>query len=203
MNDELERAAGGSVSRETRSKLERFAAFLLTENARQNLIAKSTTTEIWNRHIVDSAQLLSLAPAGARSWVDIGSGAGLPGLVLACLGARITLIEPRRLRSEFLKAAARQLDVEVGVIGSKAERAAGQFDVIIARAVASLDALLTMARHLSHDGTTWILPKGKNWKSELAEARRNWHCQVREVPSLTSADSTILVISKVKAKRRS
>lgn len=202
MNDSLSKAIGTDVSRETRAKLEKFAAILVAESARQNLISKSTIDAIWDRHIIDSSQLLSLAPPRAPTWVDIGSGGGLPGLVLACLGARVTLVEPRRLRVEFLRAAAGALDIDVEVVGKNAEKLQGNFDVITARAVARLDRLLWMTRHLSHDGTIWILPKGKNAKSELVEARRNWHCHVREVPSLTSADSTILVISKVKAKRR-
>lgn len=192
----------GNVSRETVAKLERFQQLLIAENARQNLVSRSSEESIWQRHILDSAQLLSLGQAG--SWADIGSGAGLPGIVLACLvGDPVTLIEPRRLRADFLRRAADDLGLSnVTVECAKAERARGSYDVITARAVASLDRLLAMTAHLSHSGTRWVLPKGKSAKSELAEARLRWQCEAREVPSLTDPEAIILVLANVEAKRR-
>ena len=190
------------VSRETLAKLECFRDLLVDENKRQNLVSASTIGDVWDRHIADSAQLARLGPPGA-SWVDIGSGAGLPGIVLACLvEGPVCLIEPRRLRAEFLRRTIAELALpNATVVCAKAERAAGKFDVITARAVAKLDQLIAIAAHLSHRGTWWVLPKGKNAKSELAEARSNWHCAVREVVSETDPAATILVLTQVKAKR--
>jgi 16S rRNA (guanine527-N7)-methyltransferase len=193
----------GDVSRETIERLERFQGLLIAENARQNLVARSTVELLWQRHILDSAQLARLV-AEPGAWVDIGSGAGLPGIVIACLiDTPVTLVEPRRLRADFLTHVVAELGLtNVEIRCDKAERVRATFDVITARAVASLDRLLAMAAHLSHRGTRWVLPKGKSAKSELAEARLNWQCDAREIVSLTDPEATILILSKVEAKRR-
>jgi 16S rRNA (guanine527-N7)-methyltransferase len=192
------------VPRETITQLEHFQLLLTAENERQNLISRSTHDGVWERHILDSAQLVALGNKSDGSWADIGSGAGLPGVVIACLvEGLVTLVEPRRLRAEFLALAVSELGLNnVRIERAKAERISGKFDTITARAVASVDRLLGMCAHLSHRGTHWVLPKGKSGKSELAEARRNWHCEAREVPSLTDPEATILVLTKVEAKRR-
>jgi 16S rRNA (guanine527-N7)-methyltransferase len=201
MIDALAQAAGRPVSRETFEKLERFAAKLVAEAGQQNLVSASTLGELWERHILDSAQLARLASGGR--WVDIGSGAGLPGIVLAILtGGPVTLIEPRRLRAEFLSRVVAELDLDAEVACSKVERVTGRFDVITARAVASLDRLITISIHLSHERTIWVLPKGRNAKSELAEARRAWHYDWRAEPSITDPESEILLLSKVRAKSK-
>lgn len=191
------------VSRETIGRLEHFQRLLITENARQNLVSRSTVDTIWQRHILDSAQLARLGEGGG-SWGDVGSGAGLPGIVIACLTEKpVTLIEPRRLRADFLTHVAKELGLSnIRVECAKAERVTAVFDVIVARAVASLDRLLGMAAPLSHRGTRWVLPKGKSAKSELAEARLNWHCEAREVPSLTDPEASILILTNLEAKRR-
>ena len=189
------------VSRETIEKLETFRALLIAESQRQNLVSASTLDAAWERHILDSAQLARLAPNGA-AWADIGSGAGLPGMVIGCLTeAQMRLIEPRRLRVEFLRRVVDQLGLDnVTIDRAKAERVSGKFDVITARAVAPLDRLLRLAVHLSHPGTIWVLPKGTRAKSELAEARLNWQCEASAVPSLTDPEATILVLRNVEAR---
>lgn len=191
------------VPRETIEKLKEFRALLVTESERQNLVSAASLEKAWQRHIVDSAQLLCLAPPEA-GWVDIGSGAGLPGIVLACLtDAPVRLIEPRRLRAEFLRRVVSELGLRnASVELDKAERVSGISDVITARAVAPLDRFLGMTAHLSHPATIWVLPKGRSAKSELAQARLNWHCVAREVPSLTDPEAIILVLTQVGAKRR-
>ncbi|MEO7634048.1 MAG: 16S rRNA (guanine(527)-N(7))-methyltransferase RsmG [Sphingomicrobium sp.] len=191
-----------NVSRETLDRLELFQSLLIEANTKQNLVSTSTIENLWQRHIVDSAQLMALIPRG--SVADIGSGAGLPGIVLACLSAAsVCLIEPRKLRADFLRSTIARLDLaNAGVECASVEHVIGKFDVITARAVAPLDRLLRMAVHLSHPGTVWVLPKGKKVKSELAEARLSWHCTVREVPSETDPAATILILTQVKAKRR-
>ena len=140
-----------NVSRETFDRLKRFVELLIEENQHQNLIAPNSVGEVWTRHIVDGAQLLGLA-GGPGSWCDIGSGPGLPGMVIAILGGRpMTLNEPRKLRAEFLRRVVTELGIsEVQVAECKVERLAGRFDFITARAVARLDKLFAMACHLAH-----------------------------------------------------
>lgn len=159
---------------------------------------------IWERHVLDSAQLLRFAPDGQRRWADVGSGAGLPGIVIAILTPEpVTLIEPRRLRADFLRSVADRLGLSdrVHVEQAKVERVEGQFDVITARAVAQLDRLLEIAAHLSKTETVWILPKGRNAQSELAQAQRKWHCDVLVEQSRTNPESEILVLTRVGAKK--
>jgi 16S rRNA (guanine527-N7)-methyltransferase len=205
MIEALEAASGRNVSRETSDRLDLYVKLLKTEAERHNLIAPSTVASVWERHVLDSAQLARFAPPDGAHWVDIGSGAGLPGMVLAILLADpITLIEPRRLRSEFLRRATNDLGLSdrVRIECAKVERVRGRFDAITARAVASVDALLAMSHHLSTADTVWILPKGRNAQSELAQAKLNWHCEARVEQSYTDPDSEILVLTKVGAKKR-
>ena len=205
MRSAIEAVAGRDVSRETIDLLGRYVALLTQENERQNLIARSTIDDIWQRHIADSAQLVRFAPRPDSSWLDIGSGAGLPGLVIAILTeGPMTLVEPRRLRAEFLARAVQELGLSgrVAVHAAKVERIAGKFDVITARAVASVDSLLSISHHLSTDKTLWLFPKGKSAQSELDEARAKWQGDFRLETSLTSDEAAILVASGVRRKGR-
>jgi len=201
MIEALSAASGRNVSRETYRRLEQFVALLLAENEQQNLIAPISIANLWNRHILDGAQLLGLAE-GQGSWCDIGSGPGLPGLVIAILGGLpMTLIEPRRLRAEFLRQAVGELGLlQVTVVESKVERAEGIFDFITARAVARLDKLFGMAWHLAHAETKWVLPKGESVKSELDEARGIWQGSFRLVPSRTHPAAAIVVAEHVQRR---
>ena len=203
MIEALERSAGRPVSRETFALLETYVERLKTANNSQNLVSASTLDDIWQRHILDSAQLVRFEPRPGASWVDIGSGAGLPGIVIAALvTGPVTLVEPRRLRATFLEetVAASGLSDRVTIHASKIENVRGRFDVITARAVAPLARLLGMGLHLAHSETIWALPKGKSAKSELAEAQRSWQCEARSEISCTDPHAAILVLSKVKAK---
>jgi 16S rRNA (guanine527-N7)-methyltransferase len=203
MIDRLAEAAGRDVSRETFELLERYAALLREESATQNLVSASTIESLWERHILDSAQLVRFEPFRSASWADVGSGAGLPGLVVAALvEGSVLLIEPRRLRAEFLERCTAELGfgARVGVAASKVEKANGRFDVVTARAVASVDKLLQLSTHLSTRNSRWVLPKGRSAQSELAEARRHWHCEAETVPSFTDPDSEILVLRNVKPR---
>ena len=156
---------------------------------------------LWERHILDSAQLVRFEGHAGASWIDIGSGAGLPGLVIACLAeGPVTLVEPRRLRAEFLASAVADLGLRATVVQSKAERVEGHFDMITGRAVASLTDFLRMSAHLSTRKTVWALPKGRNAQSELAEARRAWQGRFHVEQSVTDADSWIVVGTEVRAK---
>lgn len=199
----LDELLGRDVPRETVDRLNLYADMVREENGRQNLVSASTLDSLWDRHILDSAQLVRLETRPGASWLDIGSGAGLPGIVIALLvNASVTLAEPRRLRAEFLSRAAARLDVaeRVSVFPGKAERLCGKFDMITARAVASVPKLLEMSTHLSTRNTRWVLPKGRNAQSELAEARRNWHCAAEIVPSRTDPESAIVVLGDVKRR---
>jgi 16S rRNA (guanine527-N7)-methyltransferase len=158
---------------------------------------------IWERHVLDSAQLVRFEPEPGASWIDIGSGAGLPGIVIACIvDGPVTLVEPRRLRANFLERAVSELGVAATVTQAKAERFNGSFDVITGRAVASLSGFLNMCDHLSTKKTVWILPRGRSAQSELAEAQRTWQGSFRVEPSVTDEDSKIVVATKVRAIRR-
>ena len=201
MIDQIAAAANRDVPRETFQRLERFAALLKEENERQNLIAPSSVGELWTRHILDGAQLMGLAEREGR-WLDIGSGPGLPGLVIAILGGRpMTLNEPRKLRAEFLRRAIADLGLgDVEIAECKAERLNGKFDLITARAVARLDKLFGMACHLAHSETKWVLPKGESAQSELDEARATWQGSFRLVPSRTHPASAIVIAEHVERR---
>lgn len=191
------------VSRET--ALARFADLLIAEAGNQNLIAASTIETIWARHIVDSAQLVPLscnAPEGP--WVDIGSGAGLPGIVTAIVTDRPTvLIEPRARRVAFLKDAVSALGIDqhVSVELAKIEGYRGPRAAIIsARAVMELGKLFASAAHISGRETHWLLPKGRNTQSEVEAARRAWQGSFHVERSITQPESLIVVAREVHAR---
>ena len=202
MRARLSAAAGRDVSRETFEKLEAYVELLREEARRQNLISASTLDQIWERHILDSAQLVRFEPHGGASWADVGSGAGLPGIVVACLvEGPAMLIEPRRLRAEFLHKCCEALRINASVFAGKAERAEGRFDVITARAVANLGDVLRISQHLSTIKTVWALPKGRSAADELVEAQRAWQGMFHVEQSVTDADSRIVVATGVRARR--
>ncbi|MEQ1724757.1 MAG: 16S rRNA (guanine(527)-N(7))-methyltransferase RsmG [Sphingopyxis sp.] len=188
------------VSRETLGQIDRYITALRAENARQNLVSASTLDDdsIWCRHILDSAQLLALAGQSGGNWVDLGSGAGLPGLVIAILAPqwRVTLVEQRRLRCDFLRSFCANEGLETRIIVNEARiecLPASQYDVISARAFAPLERLLPMACHLAGESTLWLLPKGKNAQLELSTLSPAWQTVFTITSSLTSAESHILI----------
>jgi len=198
----LAEVAQRDVSRETLEKLESYEGLLREEAKRQNLISVATLNALWERHIIDSAQLARLEPFDGANWVDVGSGAGLPGIVIACLVAGpVTLIEPRRLRAEFLHKVSESLGLDINVIATKAERAQGEYDVITARAVTNLASLLEISAHLSTRKTVWALPKGRSAERELAEAQRTWQGAFHVEQSVTDAESFIVVATGVRPRK--
>lgn len=194
------------VPRETIERLDAFAALLRDENGRQNLVSKGSLEALWDRHILNSAQIARFAPKDARRWLDLGTGAGFPGLLIPLFhSASVVLVESRRLRAEFLRTAASILEVtdRVEILNAKLESVpARPFDVISARAFAPLPKLLALAERFSTPGTVWILPKGRNAKSELDAARSSWQGDFRLEPSLTDADAGIIVATRVRAITR-
>jgi 16S rRNA (guanine527-N7)-methyltransferase len=187
------------VSRETMAKLDAFCDLLRDENERQNLVSRGTLDQLWLRHIADSAQLLRFAPSGA-SWVDLGTGAGFPGLIVAALhDGPVTLVEERRLRVEFLHRAAQTLGVQAEIIHGKAERVSHRaFDVISARAFAPLARLLELGTAFSTTKSLWVLPKGRNAETELAALDPSWQGEFRLEPSVTDAEAQIIVAEGVR-----
>ena len=201
MIERLAQVAGRPVSRETFEKVDAYVALLREEARRQNLIAESTFDHLWDRHILDSAQLVRFESGSGASWADIGSGAGLPGIVVACLvGGPVTLIEPRRLRAEFLHKVCESLRINATVFLGKAERARGKYDVITGRAVAGLTQFLKISAHLSTRNSLWVLPKGRTAMEELVEAQRTWQGEFHVEQSVIDADSQIVVATGVRAK---
>jgi 16S rRNA (guanine527-N7)-methyltransferase len=190
-----------AVPRETLDALDRFVALLREEAGRQNLVAASTLDHVWTRHIVDSAQLLLHSGRRTR-WLDLGSGAGFPGLVVATLGKEIavTLVESRRKRIEFLAAAAEILGVRdrVTIAGNRVEALPdAKFDAISARAFAPLERLLPLAHRFARPETIWLLPKGRSSACELESARGSWQGVFRVEASVTDPDATIIVATHV------
>lgn len=180
--------------------LSTFVHALTAEAARQNLVSASSLERIWSRHIVDSAQLIALAGTGDGRWVDIGTGAGFPGLVIGILGDRpVTLIEPRRKRADFLQAVVDRLGLasRVAVCCARAENYAGNAAVISARAVAALPQLLAAGSHLSTKKTIWILPKGARATEEVAVAQQTWHGVFHVEHSITDPQSLIITAKGV------
>lgn len=202
MIDRLVEVAGRDVPRETIARLKAYEALLRAEAKCQNLISSSTLEDLWSRHILDSAQIVRFEPSDGASWIDIGSGAGLPGIVVACIvSGPVVLVEPRRLRADFLHRVCESLQLNAKVVLGKAERAEGKFDIITARAVARLDQLLRISAHLSTRNTVWALPKGRGAEAELVEAQQAWQGVFHVEQSVTDADSRIVVATGVRARR--
>lgn len=180
------------------ARLERLAQLLLEENDRQNLIAKGTIPHLWVRHIVDSAQLLAVSretvPAGP--WLDLGTGAGFPGLVIAALqpDRPVTLVDSRRLRTDWLRRAADTIGLDqVHVIQARVEDLpAEKFSVISARAFAPLEKLLEVSARFSTPETLWVLPKGASASHELQALSKRWRHVFHVEQSLTDSAAGIV-----------
>jgi 16S rRNA (guanine527-N7)-methyltransferase len=184
------------------SRLDRLVELLLQWQKRMNLIAPSTIPEIWTRHIADSLQLALLAPH-ARVWVDLGSGAGFPGIVLACAladeaGARVHLVESNAKKAAFLREAGRVLDIPATIHGARIEdfvqSLTARVDAVTARALAPLTKLLEFAAPLLKTGAKGLFPKGQDVEGELTEAAKYWSIDFKLVPSKTSPQGKIIIV---------
>ena len=188
------------------SALESFAARLMRESKRQNLIAAATLETLWVRHIADSAQLLDLAPEDPSPWLDLGSGAGFPGLVIALMrpGLAVRLIESRKLRISWLQACIDYAGTNhARVIGNRLEVArAFPAAVISARAFAPLPKLVNVAERFSTSDTTWLLPKGRSAAQEVATMPQKLRLMFHVEPSVTDANSGIVVGRIAKGQHR-
>lgn len=192
-----------NVSRETLERLERFAAVLEKWNPRINLISRSSLPHLWDRHIADSVQVFRCTtPQG--HWVDLGSGGGFPGVIIAILAAdeapdlRVTLVESDQRKSAFLRTAAREAGAVCDVISRRIEAVEPlQADILSARALADLDTLLGFTeRHLKPGGVA-LFPKGVTWEKECTAARKRWNFAAEAITSKTDPDAVILKIEGV------
>lgn len=180
-----------------REKLECLVALLREENTRQNLVSTASMEHVWQRHIVDSAQLLEHVPRGtAKTWMDLGTGAGFPGLVIAilCPDLELTMVEGRARRVEWLEKASEILDLtNARTIGSRLENVQTRaVSAISARAFAPLDALLQLSARFSTGDTIWLLPKGRSAAQEL-NSLSGWMHTFHVEPSVTDPEAGIVV----------
>jgi 16S rRNA (guanine527-N7)-methyltransferase len=209
MTTASEATVGGlTVSRETFGALKELEALVRKWTPAINLVSKNTVPHLWERHIVDSAQVFQLCPTGAETWVDLGSGGGFPGLVIAALarealpGLHVTLVEADLRKATFLRQAAQALALSVDVRSQRIESLPPlSADVLSARALAPLSALIGYADvHLKPGGVA-IFPKGARYLDELAEARSLWSFDVDTQPSLSEGEAAILVIRNIHRAR--
>jgi len=195
----------GDVSRETQQRLETYESLLRKWQAKINLVSPGTLNDLWTRHFIDSAQLMAIAPNAAKTWVDLGSGGGFPGLVCAILAkdtgleSRFTLVESDARKCSFLREVARQTGISVTILNQRIEAVPAQnADVVSARALAPLERLMPLAvRHLSAGGVCLFL-KGAAHEQELERTLPDWHMTVDQMPSITAADSVILRLGDIR-----
>jgi 16S rRNA (guanine527-N7)-methyltransferase len=190
---------------EATERLGAFVAMVVEEAPHQNLIAPSTIPTIWDRHVVDSLQLVALAGAdtSTKRWLDIGTGGGFPGMVVALVReGPVDLVEPRRRRADFLQLCVARLGLgeQVRVHASKVENATADASIISARAVASLQNLLRGAAHCATKETRWLLPRGRFDEDELAALKQHWRFMFHVEQSVTNPESSIVVLDGVSAR---
>lgn len=195
------------VSRETMERLERYVSLLRKWSPRINLVSKSTLEDAWRRHVLDSAQIVPLLPADTTCIVDLGSGAGFPGLVLAILAAEwdapfsVTLVESDRRKGLFLREVIRETGARAEVATQRAETLDISADVVTARGFTALDRLLGMAAPILGQTGVALLHKGARYESELTEAARNWHMDVERYESRTDPAAAILRIGGLRRRQ--
>jgi len=194
-----------SVSRETWGRLDALVARVIDRRATMNLIAPSTIPTIWTRHVADSLQLLPLA-AGAKRWIDFGSGAGFPGLAIACalvetVGGQIHLVESTQKKAAFLRETVDALHLPAIVHAQRIEDFTRsnklRFEVVTARAVAPLDKLLGYANPLLKTGAVGLFPKGQDVEAELTQASKSWKIDAELIPSKTDPHARIVRVRRL------
>jgi len=195
--DEARAFVAQRCASEAMVSLDALVASLRQENALQNLVSAASLDTVWTRHIADSAQLLDLAPDEVPVWLDLGTGAGFPGLVIAIMrpSTSVHLVESRRLRIDWLLKCVSEAQLDnVTVVGSRLEAAetiaAG---VISARAFAPLERLLASARRFSTNDTVWLLPKGRSATQEVDRLPPTLRCMFHVEPSATDPAAGIVV----------
>ena len=191
-----------NVSRETFSKLEAFADLVRKWNPKINLVSKNSLDDLWQRHILDSVQVFELAE-GEGHWVDLGSGGGFPGIVVAILNQeaqtfQVTMVESDQRKCAFLRTAIRELSLTALVKTERIEQLDGlEADILSARALADLTQLLDFTElHLNPDGIV-LFPKGQNWQSEDSDAKKVWTYALEAIESKTNPAAAILKIKNI------
>jgi 16S rRNA (guanine527-N7)-methyltransferase len=189
-----------NVSRETLDRVRVHIDILCRWQEKINLVGRGTLDDIWLRHVFDSAQLLPLLPPGTQRLVDLGSGAGFPGLVLAILGVpEVHLIESDQRKAAFLREAARLTNSQVTIHNFRIEQVTPfAVDVVTSRALANLDKLIEYSAPFLAFGGVGLFPKGKNWREELTEAEKKWKMHLETLPSRSDPDGIILRIDEVR-----
>lgn len=188
------------VSRETFNKLERYVDLLIERNQELNLIGKNTIQNVWERHILDAIQLKGVITTPTAGLLDIGSGAGIPGVVLSIIGCPdVTVVESRAKKARFLEEASSLSESKIEVINNRIENVEPRADIVVtARAVASLDKLFSLCfEHISAASQT-IFFKGAKYKSEIEEAKKQWSFAYKVTASITSSDSVLIEIMDLK-----
>lgn len=198
------------VSRETIEKLATYEAMLKRWQKTINLVAPSTLPQIWHRHFADSAQLWHLRPPEARTWLDLGSGAGFPGLVIAILaseggGTRHTLIESDSRKAAFIREVARATGVVVDILCMRIEIPetrvkVGEINCVTARALAPLPRLIELADPYFGPATAGMFSKGREVAMEIEQARQDWDFEAELVPSVTDPQGSVLLLKSLKRK---
>ena len=201
-------AAAFAADQQTIQRLDTYAALLRRWQGAVNLVARESLAGLWQRHFADSAQLLRLAP-GARRWLDLGTGAGFPGLVIAILGApqgiNVTLVEAAERKCAFLSEVARQTGVAVEIRNERiesfgAQRTVGPFEAVTARGLAPLAALIGLAAPFFGSDTVGLFAKGKGAAGEVEAANRAWTFHVKLVPSQTDRHARIVEVREPVAR---
>ncbi|HEY0106321.1 MAG TPA: 16S rRNA (guanine(527)-N(7))-methyltransferase RsmG [Rhizomicrobium sp.] len=194
-------AAQTGVSRETLARLKAYVGLLEDWNARHNLVSRTSLEDVWRRHVWDSAQLASFIPPSAKTLIDLGSGAGFPGLVLAALfrdRIAVTLVEATGKKAAFLAAAAERMRLAVDIRNARIEAIAPRaFDVVSARALAPLGRLLAYAQNFTGAQTVCLLLKGQSLAGELTETRKSWRMQTLQHQSATDPSGVILEVREL------
>jgi len=199
------------VSSETEARLDRYVALLLEWQIKTNLVAPSTLPNLWTRHISDSLQLLSLAPS-AKTWVDLGSGGGFPGVVLACAlaempGANVHLVERNAKKAAFLREAVRitsaAATVHLAGIGDIVDRIGSRVDCVTARALAPLHQLVGFAEPFVSGGAKALFLKGQDVEAELTEATKYWNIEPRLHSSRTGGHGWIVELDRIERRNPS
>ena len=192
-------AVGVDVSRETLARLTTYVALLERWQNSVNLVSKGTLSDIWRRHILDSAQLYSLLPSPFGRVVDLGSGAGFPGMVLAIMGATdVELIEANTRKCGFLREVARVTNTQVIINNDRIEGGVPRIaDVVTARALAPLPRLLGYAKTYVGPETICLFLKGRRLHQELTDARKTWKMGITTITSLSDAGGSVLHLRKL------
>lgn len=201
-----------NVSRETKDRLKSYESQLLKWNSSINLVSKHQLQDIWHRHILDSIQVYDRVAAEVNrgDWVDVGSGGGLPAIVCAILDSdhpsyHITMVESDSRKCAFLRHCRREFELNASVLNQRIETLCDQvqaYDVVTARALADLGALLGYSKPILRQGGVMVFPKGRLWKAEIEEAKKEWSFDYESVQSSTDPEAAIIVIKGDSCERK-